>query len=86
MKAIITRYHGPTSTRGSRISARAEGCPTRFIPYDYSRGAEGSHDDAAHAYAEERGWLTTGSVRWRLEGGGLPDGTGNAYVFVKVEG
>lgn len=73
MKAIITKFHGATDTKGARISARAEGCPTRFYSYDYD-GNE--HLKAAKAYRDERGW--TGA----MVGGGLPDKTGYAWCFV----
>jgi len=72
-KAIVTRYHGPTNTRGSRISCRAEGCPVKYYPFDHD-GNE--HERAAQSYRDFMGW--TG----HMIGGGLPDGTGNCFVFV----
>lgn len=73
MKAIVTKYHGPTDRRGSRISARAEGNRTMWFPYDHE-GYE--HERAAEAYRDAMGW------KGDMVGGGLPDGTGNAFVFV----
>lgn len=50
---------------------------TRFYAWDDGLGQEENHDAAANRYARDMQWLG------RLVGGGLPDGTGNAYVFVK---
>ncbi len=74
MKAIITKYHGPSNVKGSRISARAEGCPTRY--YDYDDSARSAHLEAAQAYRNERGWSGA------MVGGGLPDGRW-AWCFVQ---
>lgn len=79
MQAITTKFHGPTNTRGARVSARAQDGRIT-IRWDYSLGTDGNHDAAAHALAEKFGWLRDDS---RLIGGGLPDGTGNAYVFLR---
>lgn len=51
---IITRYHGPTNTRGSRISVRGfvpdRGIVRRVYSYDYSGRA---HDSAASEFLAE---------------------------------
>ena len=67
MKAILTKYHGPTNTKGSRISARAEGEPRRF--YSYNPGSSDPHRDAAIAFISEAGWGPC-----RVYGGTLPSG------------
>ena len=67
MKAIHTKYSGPTNSRGARIIVTAEGCKRRSIPYNY--GASDPHVDAARTYATELGW-TGDYVR-----GTLPDGS-----------
>ena len=76
MKAIWTTYHGPTNSRGSRITAAAEGSRVT-VPYDY--GAKDPHHTAALALCAKMGW--TGD----LITGGRPDGKGNVYVFVDDE-
>ena len=76
MKAIRTKYHGPTDTRGSRIVATAEGGPKPHratVPYDH--GSDNPHRDAAVALCRKLGWTGT------LCEGGLPDGS-VAWVFV----
>lgn len=71
MKAIMTKYHGPTNTRGSRISA-SDGDGNRVtVPFDYA--ARDPHDVAALALCRKMGWEGT------LAKGGLA--SGNVYVF-----
>jgi hypothetical protein len=83
--AIVTRYHGPTNYRGSRIigtgpSITSDGPKTRAtVPYDYATDSgEAQHRRAADAVAEKlrgAGWnVITGP------GAMLPDERG--YVFV----
>lgn len=81
MKAIITRFHGPTNYRGSRIAACAEGVQRLYLPYDHSLSPDENHYAAAYALAQRQGWLQPGHT---LAGGGLPNGRGNAYVFVQA--
>lgn len=71
MKAILTKYHGPTNTRGSRISA-SDGDGNRVtVPYD--RAARYPHDAAALALCAKLGWGGT-LIRGSVAGG-------NVYVF-----
>lgn len=81
MKAIITRFHGPTNYRPSRIAACAEGVSRLYLPYDHALNASENHAAAALALAQRQGWLRPG---YTLAGGGLPNGRGNAYVFVQA--
>lgn len=75
MKAITTKYHGPTDTRGSRISA-SDGDRNRIsIPYPYELSGEAVHKAAAVALCEKMGWPTD------LIGGGIKSG----YAFVFAE-
>lgn len=76
-QAIVTKYLGPTDTRGSRFKATAAGGSVT-IPNDYSDDAQGMHRKAAMALAAKLGWLG----EW--EGGAMPDGSG--YVFVNPAG
>lgn len=77
-KSIITRYHGPTDHKGSRISASAEGVPRLYMPYDYALNAAENHAAAAAALANRHEWLRDGM---QLTGGGLPNGRGYVFVF-----
>ena len=72
MKAIRTKYHGPTDTRGSRITASDEDGNRVSIPYPYELSGEAVHRKAADRLCEKMNW--TG----QLAGGSLKDG----YVFV----
>jgi hypothetical protein len=72
MKAIKTKYKGPTNTRGSRIIASDEDGNKVTISYPYELSGEDCHRKAADALCAKMGW--TGE----LIGGSLKNG----YVFV----
>jgi hypothetical protein len=72
MKAINTKYKGPTSTRGSRIIASDEDGNKVTTSYPYELSGEDCHRKAADALCAKMGW--TGE----LIGGSLKNG----YVFV----
>lgn len=73
MKAIWTKYTGPTNTRGSRIKASAEGVSIT-VPGD-GASAEDVHTFAAVALCRKMGWPGD------LYRGGRPDGVGFVFVF-----
>jgi len=78
MQAIVTKYIGPTNYRGSRVKASCQ-AGTITLPWSYELGVNENHDKAAMALAFKLGW---DEARYgKLVGGGMPDGTGNAYVF-----
>lgn len=68
MQAIQTKYHGPTDTKGSKITARAEAGRVT-VPYDHALNGQENHREAARALVAKLGW--TGSYH----GGALPDGS-----------
>lgn len=73
MKAIVTKYHGPTDTRGSRITASDEDGNRVTIGYPYELSGEAVHRAAAVALCAKMGWtgdLVAGSLR-----------TGYVFVF-----
>jgi hypothetical protein len=86
--AIVTKFHGPTKYRQSRISATA-------FDWEYSlrlnpdSNSLSKHRAAAMALATERGWISTGENRNLAGGmhatlcGVLADGS---YVWVLVAG
>lgn len=80
MQAITTRYHGPTNTRGSRVSARCQAGRVT-LNWDDALNQDQNHDRAALALARKLGWLEKRSHAVDLVRGGLPDGRGNVYVF-----
>jgi hypothetical protein len=73
-QAIATKYHGPTDTKGSRISASCE-ARRIYVPWDYEHEPAENHRRAAEALARKLDW----GGEWR--GGGDPRG---GYVFVCV--
>ena len=76
MQTIETKYHGPTNTRGSRISATASGCRKRVtVSYDHALNSENNHKAAALKLMEALNW--TG----RYVGGHTPTG----MVFVHAQ-
>lgn len=75
MRAITTRYHGPTDRGGAKIVASSEKARVT-IPYGYG-DARQEHLKAAKALCHKMKW---GSLCDRMVGGGTKDGF--AFVFV----
>lgn len=73
-QAIVTKYHGPTNTRGSRISATAD-AGRITVPYHYGMSQEANHRAAAEALTVKLEW------EGELVGGSMPGGKGNVYVY-----
>ena len=67
MKAIQTKYFGPTNCRGSRIKASDDDGNTVTVPYDY--GSENPHREAAVALIHEMGWNPVSIVQGQLKDG-----------------
>ena len=75
MKAIETKYLGPTNFRGSRIKAWAEGGNSVTIPYPHELSGEMVYRLAAEALCLKMKW--TGA----MISGGRADGNGYVFVF-----
>ena len=56
MRAIITRYLGPTNFRGSRIVADAGKGARLTMPYDHALNTNENHAEAAKALCLKMGW------------------------------
>ena len=69
-QAIVTKYHGPTNSRGSRVSAKAE-AGRKFYTWDDSLGSYENHRQAALLFADAYGW----------HGEWIGGGTADGYVF-----
>jgi len=54
-QAIVTKYIGPTNTRGSRVKATAA-AGSLTLAWDDSLNSERNHTRAAQALAEKFGW------------------------------
>ncbi len=80
MFAILTRYAGPTNTRGSRIIATWDGGRlTR--PYDHAWSALVNHSAAAlAAFTQATDAPVGGLAGYKHTSGTLPDGA-HAHVF-----
>ncbi len=76
MQSIETRYHGPTNTRGSKISATASGNGKRvYVSYDHALNGDENHKAAALKLMEALDW------RGRYVGGHTKTG----MVFVNAD-
>ncbi len=73
-KALATKYHGPTHTKGSRVSVSAVHSKRKFYSWNYDLSDFENHSSAAMRYAQEMDWKGT------YAGGGTAEG----YVFVRV--
>lgn len=67
--AILTRYLGPTDTRGSRVKAMAGGLSSVTVAWDHALNADDNHAAAAATLAEK---LWGGNCQ--LTGGCCKDG------------
>lgn len=74
MKAISTKYRGPTDTRGGRIIASDSDNNRVTIPYPHELNSDDAHRKAAEALREKMGW--TGEL---IEGGTKG---GSVFVFL----
>ncbi len=84
-QAIVTKYIGPSNTKGSRIKAKAAaGSLTVHLDFrranscDNALNIEDNHAKAAEALANKYKWRGV----WYI--GGMPDDTG--YCFVSCDG
>lgn len=78
-QAIVTKFFGPTNSRGSRIKA-ASWAGSITVSYDHSLDVEENHKAAAIALINKKGWNSWKDGKWVM--GGSPDTTG--YCFVNV--
>ena len=66
MKAIKTKYHGPTNARGSRVKASDEDMNSITIPWDHALDTTENHTKAAKVLCEKMDWhgeLVMGSLK-----------------------
>jgi hypothetical protein len=72
-QAIVTKFYGPTNSKGSRIKASAA-AGTVWTSYDHSLNVDDNHKAAAEKLARKFAW----DGRWVQ--GGMPSSDGNVYV------
>lgn len=75
MKAISTKYHGPTNTRGSRISASDSDHNRITVSFNSELDTDANHDAAAKALCVKMGWTNHPLMR------GCVSSDGYVYVF-----
>ncbi len=76
MKAIRTKYIGPSNVKGSRLTATTGETGQRIImSWPSELNSSAAHAKGARALADKFGWTS------KLIGGGFPDGT-MVWVFV----
>jgi len=78
MKAIQTKYLGPTNTKLSRVKAFVDGNSV-VLSWDYSIGCEANHIAAAETLRVKQGW--TGKFYGKLASGSLPNESGMCHVM-----
>lgn len=75
MKAIITKYHGPSNCKGARISAHDSDGNRVTISYPHHLSGEACHRLAADELCRKMKWEGTLAAGW-IKGG-------YAFVFVR---
>jgi len=78
MQTIMTKYLGPTDTKGPRVKAMTSSGhrgSTYTVGWDHSLDVEGNHTQVAQLLLDKLGWKGD----WRM--GGLTTG----FVFVNTE-
>lgn len=83
MQAIVTKYVGPSNTRGSRIKATAK-AGSVTVGYDHALNIDGNHRAAAEALRAKMKWTEESGGYFRgmtLHDGQLPNGD---YCWVMV--
>ncbi len=80
-QAIVTKYFGPTNSRGSRIKATCA-AKTIIVAYDYSLNPENNHIAVANALAIKLEW--TSDYYGKLVHGVMANGD-YCHVFTKAE-
>jgi hypothetical protein len=73
VQAIVTKFIGPSNTKGSRIKATAA-TGSLTIHIDHALSIEDNHARAAEALANKWSWRG----QWFM--GGMPDGHGYCFV------
>lgn len=79
MQAIITKYIHPTDTKQARVKASCQ-AGSVTVSWDHALDVDGNHDAACEALRKKLHWLAP--HYGPHVSGGMPDGTGNAYVIV----
>lgn len=68
MQTVETRYHGPTNTRGARISATSSDGVRVSVPFNHGLSPLNRHVEAVHALRKKLGWCKDPNLSMRLAG------------------
>jgi hypothetical protein len=79
-QAIVTKYIGPTNSKGARVKATAE-AGSITLSWDHALNAGDNHRTAAEALAKKFHWPYE-----RLIGGGMPNNSGYCFVMFDRDG
>lgn len=84
-QAIVTKFIGPTDHRGSRVKATAA-AGSITVNWSYNLNTDQNHTHAARKLVEKLGWTRENAEGYAgiWKGGGLPDESGNVYVFAEA--
>ena len=74
MKAVQTKYLGPTNTKGSRIKAWADGWGSKIISYPHEYNSDRAHYEAALALLAQVNLHNAHPIDPPTISGGLPNG------------
>lgn len=69
MRAIETKYHGATDTKGERYSASCNDLPRVYVGRDYELDEEENHRRAARRLLTKVGWSKLGLVGGNTKAG-----------------
>lgn len=75
---IVTKYLGPTNTKGSRVKATAGGGASVLLSWDYELNEADNHAAAAIALIEKRWGYPSDTVTLR---GGACHGGGDLFAW-----
>lgn len=81
MQAIVTKYIGPTNTRGARIKAKCD-TGSITIPHPHALSGAAVHEAAVAALLVKLGWTPENGHQGDWACGALPNQAGYAFVFV----
>lgn len=81
MQTIITKYAGPTNTKGSRTKVKGW-INSAFYPWDYSLSVKENHASACAQYVYELNKERQGDTNWEIVASGtMPDESGYSFII-----
>lgn len=81
MQAIVTKYLGPTDTKGERIKATCD-AGSVTVAWDYSMSM---HQLAVSQLTAKLGWTAEQGYHGQWHGGSMPNSSDMCWVFVETD-